>query len=166
MTNTSAFKWTRFWVLSQFVLNWIFTQYRIIDGPDDDWYPSDDYFSYLHRFLDNSSEFFLPHLRSFKFVTGSPSNTETFTLLCNTLMTNTTLLELDIEFHELTDSEVTPLAEVFSFNNTLKKISLTGRTRSFYDRYSDLVLFNGILPLFNSSSLKKIEFSDVRLDSS
>ncbi|KAL0228895.1 hypothetical protein GEMRC1_013515 [Eukaryota sp. GEM-RC1] len=141
---------------------------------DDIWFPLNEYFAQLSRLVDTSSEFFLPHLRSFKFVAGSRSSTETFTLLCKSLMTNTTLLELYIEYYELTDSEVTTLAEVFSSNNTLKKISLSC-IWGINDAY--LVLFNALsknsvieslstggenlsnlLPLFKSSSLKKLSF--------
>ncbi|KAL0228693.1 hypothetical protein GEMRC1_013313 [Eukaryota sp. GEM-RC1] len=157
------------------------TEYALYEDDDgDDLCPFSQYFSNLHRFLDNSSICFLPHLRSFKFVASSLSNSETFTLLCNTLMTNTTLLELEIRFHQsFVESYVFTLAEVFSSNNTLKKISLSHSWNSRgIEAY--LVLFNAIsknsvieslstggenlsnlLALFNSPSLKKIEFSDV-----
>ncbi|KAL0229348.1 hypothetical protein GEMRC1_013966 [Eukaryota sp. GEM-RC1] len=139
--------------------------------------PLSGYFSQLSLLLDISSEFFLPHLRGLTFVTGNPSDTETFTLLCNTIVTNTVLLELDIEFYSITYSEAITVAEVLYLTNRLKKISLSG-----IHHHSDedvLVLFNAIsknvvieslflsfssdnpniiFSLFNSSSLKKIEF--------
>ncbi|KAL0228707.1 hypothetical protein GEMRC1_013327 [Eukaryota sp. GEM-RC1] len=99
------------------------------DNPNE-WFSFTEYFSNLQLLLDSSSEFFLPHLRSLAFVASSRSGTEKFNLLCKTLMTNTTLLELDIEFYRLNESEAIILAEVISSNNTLKKISLEGFTFS------------------------------------
>ncbi|KAL0233331.1 hypothetical protein GEMRC1_012076 [Eukaryota sp. GEM-RC1] len=103
---------------------------------------------------------------------------ETFTFFCNSLITNTTVVDLTIYMDSLSTGNVVALAEVFCSNTTLKKLSLGSKSSTKDEDYmilfsaisnnlkieqldiSELAipLSNVVIPILNSATIKTLSF--------
>ncbi|KAL0251849.1 hypothetical protein GEMRC1_001061 [Eukaryota sp. GEM-RC1] len=111
----------------------------------------------LHLLLDPSSPFVLPLLRRLDLVFDYSQGT--FHSCCTSLMTNNTIIELSIEVKSLTSSGATSLAEVFSSNNTLKKLTLT--SSSSLGNEESLILFTSIS---NNSVIEILNLTGIQIE--
>ncbi|KAL0251188.1 hypothetical protein GEMRC1_000401 [Eukaryota sp. GEM-RC1] len=111
----------------------------------------------LHLLLDPSSPSVLPFLRRLDLVFDYSQ--DIFHSFCTSLMTNNTVVELSLEFTSLTPSEVSSLAEVFSSNNTVKKLTLT--SSYLLGKVESLILFTSIS---NNSVIEILDLTGFRID--
>ncbi|KAL0239721.1 hypothetical protein GEMRC1_009829 [Eukaryota sp. GEM-RC1] len=86
---------------------------------------SNPFDSRLHQLLDHSSPFFLSRLTKLVLFLVSSVSMETFPSFCNSLMTNTTVIDLFIRMNSFSAVETAALSKVFCSNNTLTKLCLS-----------------------------------------
>ncbi|KAL0251422.1 hypothetical protein GEMRC1_000635 [Eukaryota sp. GEM-RC1] len=126
-------------------------------------------FPLLNEVLDRSSVLYLPRLRHFdltyisdvtdlnRFLSvSSVSDLDSFTCICKSLSTNTTVLEFRVRVDIFNTTSSEALAEVFSSNTTLRKISLASG-HPLNDECA-LILFTG---LSQNSSVKVLDLYDL-----
>ncbi|KAL0250933.1 hypothetical protein GEMRC1_000147 [Eukaryota sp. GEM-RC1] len=126
-------------------------------------------FPLLNHVLDHSSALYLPRLRHFDLTymsdvtdlnwfpsVSSVSDLDSFTCICKSLSTNTTVLEFRVRVNIFNTTSSEALAEVFSSNTTLRKISLASG-HPLNDECA-LILFTG---LSQNSSVKVLDLYDL-----
>ncbi|KAL0239562.1 hypothetical protein GEMRC1_009670 [Eukaryota sp. GEM-RC1] len=114
--------------------------------------------SFLPHLLDHSSSIFLSRLRVLDVISKPPG--DTFTSFCNSLMVNTTVLELLIDISDVSSNELFSFKKVFWSNNTLKKLTLSSKCipRSLYEECQ--ILFQQVS---THSTLELIDLSNFDL---
>ena len=89
-------------------------------------------------------------------VTGAIMTNDQMSLICDCLMNNTTLIELNLSSNKITDEKVVRLAEAIKMNTTLQSLDISHNTLSYngISSISDCLKFNSTLCKLNLSSNK------------
>ncbi|KAL0239943.1 hypothetical protein GEMRC1_010051 [Eukaryota sp. GEM-RC1] len=119
----------------------------------------------LHKIFDQSSRFFLPHVRRLNIeIYAAEHSKSTFSTFCKLFLANSTIVHLTVEIFSITTPQVECLSDVFSSNNTLRRVTL-----SFIDtsnRLKDAKALLLISALSKNSNIQIIDLTHFRVSNS